>query len=330
MISKETTYITEPLRSDGTPDYVAALNQRLSMGVTPENNAAVLFWKAAGPGPIRENRRVKYFQMLGVSQPAEKGDYFITSETWIERQKSKKRAGADQPSADNDHLLSKLLEPTTRPWSKQDFPESAEWLAANEKPLALVVEGCKRPRRYDPLVLVNNDEGALIEAPLPNTQQCRDFARCLLLRAMLRLKEGKVEEAWADLLACHRLARLAGQGPFLVESLVAITIDVMAIKGDQALLQHVKLTVAQIAKMRQDLAGLPPMPRMADLMENSERFTTLDFALSAQSADNPRLRTTGRAWTRLEHRSPDDQRPVRPTRRRNQQAHSGRTAEGDR
>ena len=35
---------------------------------------------------------------------------------------------------------------------------SAEWLAANEKPLAMIVEGCKRPRRYDPLVLVNNDE----------------------------------------------------------------------------------------------------------------------------------------------------------------------------
>ena len=54
VISKETTYITEPLRSDGTPDYVAALNQRLSKGVTPENNAAVLFWKAAGRGQYQE------------------------------------------------------------------------------------------------------------------------------------------------------------------------------------------------------------------------------------------------------------------------------------
>ena len=38
-ISKETTIITEPLRSDGTPDYVAAINARYSKGVTPENNA---------------------------------------------------------------------------------------------------------------------------------------------------------------------------------------------------------------------------------------------------------------------------------------------------
>ncbi len=31
-ISKETTYITEPLRPDGYPDYIAALNQRASKG----------------------------------------------------------------------------------------------------------------------------------------------------------------------------------------------------------------------------------------------------------------------------------------------------------
>jgi hypothetical protein len=37
-ISKETTFITEPLDKDGYPDYAAALNARLSKGVTPENN----------------------------------------------------------------------------------------------------------------------------------------------------------------------------------------------------------------------------------------------------------------------------------------------------
>lgn len=48
-ISKETTYITEPLHPDGYPDYVAVLNQQFSEGVTPENNSAVLFLKAVGP-----------------------------------------------------------------------------------------------------------------------------------------------------------------------------------------------------------------------------------------------------------------------------------------
>src|SRR5271163_71889 len=53
-ISKETTFITAPLRKDGYVNYVAALNQRFGAGVTPENNAAVPFLKAMGPGEIGE------------------------------------------------------------------------------------------------------------------------------------------------------------------------------------------------------------------------------------------------------------------------------------
>ena len=68
-ISKETTYLTEPLRADGYVDYLAAVNQRCQAGVTPENNAAVLFWRAVGPKEIRPEYRDKYFQMLGI--PAE-------------------------------------------------------------------------------------------------------------------------------------------------------------------------------------------------------------------------------------------------------------------
>ena len=279
VISKETTYITKPLRSDGTPDYVAAMNRRLSAGVTPKNNAAALFWRAAGPRPIPKDCRTKYFRMLGIPQPPDKGDYFVTSETWIERRKPKKDPVMAQPSTDDDDPLSKLLEPMLRPWSKKEFPSSAEWLAANEKPLAIIVEGCNRPRLYDPVVLVKADEETLIQALQPDPQQCRDFARCLVLRAMLYVKEGKTDKAWSDLLACHRLARLAGQGPFVVEALVAITIEAMAMKGDEALLRHAKLTAPQIARMQQDLAGLAPIPRMLDVLDQGERLMALDLAL---------------------------------------------------
>src|SRR5438094_5975588 len=50
-IGKETTYVTGPLDKDGYIDYAAALNERLGRGVTPENNACVLLWKALGPHP---------------------------------------------------------------------------------------------------------------------------------------------------------------------------------------------------------------------------------------------------------------------------------------
>src|SRR5262245_6417352 len=77
-ISKETTYETRPARKDGTSDYAAALNQRLSQGVTPDNNANVLFWKAFGPHPERTTMPPEFFKWLGY-QPPERGDYFTES-----------------------------------------------------------------------------------------------------------------------------------------------------------------------------------------------------------------------------------------------------------
>jgi hypothetical protein len=55
-ISKETTYLTGPIRSDGWLDYAAVVNERCKSGVTAENNAAILqvarISAAAGGGPL--------------------------------------------------------------------------------------------------------------------------------------------------------------------------------------------------------------------------------------------------------------------------------------
>src|SRR5262245_31255046 len=51
-ISKETTCVKGPVDKDGFIDYATALHERLSNGVTPENNANVLLWKAMGPADL--------------------------------------------------------------------------------------------------------------------------------------------------------------------------------------------------------------------------------------------------------------------------------------
>jgi hypothetical protein len=280
-ISKETTYITEPLRLDGYPDYVAALNQRCSAGVTPENNSAVLFWKAIGPSSIAEKYRAKYFQMLCIPPLPEKDDYFITSDAWFERQKAKEKPDTKQ-SEDyfSDPLWEQHSQAVKRPWSKEEFPIWAEWLALNEKPLALLVEASKRPRRYDPLIAGEKDTAMDIFCCLNATLSAhRDVTRALAMRAMLQLHEGKVDQAWSDLLACHRFGRLMGQGPTFIDFLVGITMDSIACAGDQHLMQYVQLTATQAMKMRDDLSRLPSMSQLADKIECGERFFGLDSAL---------------------------------------------------
>jgi hypothetical protein len=235
-ISQETTRITKPLRADGYPDYIASLNERFSRGVTPENNSAVLFWKAIGPASIPREDREKYFKMLGIPPLPEKGDYFVTSDAHITAQvgrhtSNKLSAGKQTDDPLEGQLQQQYYQTLKRPWSRQEFPVWAEWLDINEKPLLLILEASKRPRRYDPLIgspLDKDKSEVAMGMVLDGVQPSRDIARALLARSMLRMQAGKVEEAWQDLLACHRLARLVGQGPTIIEVLIAITIDHMA------------------------------------------------------------------------------------------------------
>ena len=297
-ISKETTYITEPLRPDGYPDYVAVLNQQFSEGVTPENNSAVLFLQVVGPKSFRMDNEYleKYYRMLGISPLPEKGDYFIDSDdhidAWIARQPEQPLpeehsmgmgGGADEEQSLRDQLYEQLILIRTQPWAKEEFPAWAEWLDRNEKSLVLLVEASKRPRRYDPLICGEN--GMACTGYLPAVQQNRDVARALSSRAMLRINEGKTDKAWEDLLACHRLARSVWQGPFLVEASVGFAVDSMACAGDRALLEHGKLTASQVKRMRDDLESLPAMPSIAEKVDRYERLTLLDAAVACAQGE---------------------------------------------
>src|SRR5437867_12997122 len=82
-ISKETTYVTGPLDKDGYIDYAAALNERLSRGVTPENNANVLLWQALGPQPDRRKMSREFFELMGMKPPPERGEYFVDLHSYI-------------------------------------------------------------------------------------------------------------------------------------------------------------------------------------------------------------------------------------------------------
>ncbi len=94
---------------------------------------------------------------------------------------------------------------------------------------------------------------------------------------MLRLEGDELEDAWQDMLTCHRLARLVGQDPVGLDAFVALTIEERAYATDQALLQHAQLTATQIALIRNDQKLLPPMPKVADMFDVVERFLYLNI-----------------------------------------------------
>src|SRR5262245_33640625 len=165
-VGKDTTFATEPLDKQGYVDYQAALNQRLSKGVTAENNADVLLWQAFGPHPEGTKMPAEFFKLLGIKEPPAKGDYFIELMRFGEE-----RDKGDVP-VDRDALYDQLSEAAARAWKAEQFPLIARWLEANKKPLALVLKATKRPEYFHPLVphRTETNPGSLLEASLGGVQ----------------------------------------------------------------------------------------------------------------------------------------------------------------
>jgi hypothetical protein len=283
-VSPETTYVTGPLDEHGYVDYVTAVNERLSKGIRPENNANTLIWKALGPHPEGGTMPSRYFAWLGIDSPPENGTYFVTFEDYLkETQKT-----LDPPRRLEITLHSSVA--TEWPWAANDQPELANWLKRNEAPLAVLIDASRRPDYFNPLVpkTSTNHSPRLIGALLPNVQVCRATAMALVCRAMLRVHDGRADEAWRDLIACHRLGRLLSRGGTLIEMLVGLAVDQIASKADRAFLDKAKLTSAQIQACLHELLNLPPMSRVADHLSLAERFMFLDSAmfLSGQGSED--------------------------------------------
>jgi hypothetical protein len=271
-LGKETTYVTGPLDKDGYVDYEAALNDRLGKGITPAKNANVLLWKALGPTPEGgAGMPAEFFKRLGIKEPPKGGAYFIGLQVYL---RDHRKLGPREIEQVHDQQGRALQ----RPWAAKDYPHLASWLKANEKPLALAVEATRRPHYFNPLVARRTAEGpgGLISALLPGVQMCREIAAALAARAMLRVGEGKFDDAWQDLLACHRLGRLVARGATLIEALVGIAVDQIASNADLAYLERAKLTSRQARARLKDLQALPAMPPMADKIALGERFLYLD------------------------------------------------------
>jgi hypothetical protein len=278
-VSQHTTRITEPLTNTGYVDYYAALNQRYSQGVTPDNNAAVLILRALGPATIASEQRAQYFKMLGIEPLPEDGPYLIEYEQFVIRSGKAVMSNGEELTDVQERLQDELEQATRRPWNQETLPKVAAWLEANEEPLKLIVEASQRPRRYDPL-MAQGDPPHIVAVALPIVQRHRLPICALAARAMLKLGAGKTAEAWQDLLVCHRLARLTAQGPTIIDLLMAQAMEGITFFAEKALLGRGDLGAPAARQMLDELQHLPPMPRMADVIDAGERYAFLDTVQS--------------------------------------------------
>ena len=310
VVSPQTTYITAPLRANGMPDYLGWLLEQRREGVTPQNNAAVLMWQAMWPGELDEEHHLLICSELGIDPvPSEQESLKSMYESatrrrlaaWLHEQG---RLGVDghPPSKEAVAAISNLTKDIwplseeayelldvvdevsfnamARSWTSDSIPPLAQWVTKNQKPLDLLLAASRRPRYFSPSPSqLDDSDDSLIAMLLPAVQSAREAARALSVRAMWHLGEGRPEEAWQDLLAIHRLARHVGGGETLVENLVGIAIDGIAIEATQSLLDGGDLTAQQARRVERDLAALPNWASMADSLDRMERMSFLDMTI---------------------------------------------------
>jgi hypothetical protein len=273
-VGKETTYVNEPLDKGGYIDYIAALNERLRHGVTADNNAYVLLCKALGPRPEGFPMPDEFYRWLGIPAPPEKGDYFIFLYNFVQDYLKL------DPNTELEKLHRQQDRAAQRPWTAKDYPELAGWLRVNDKPLALIVEATQRTHYFSPLVPPRGNEGpALIGALLSGPARCREAGLALACRAMLRVHDGRPADAWQDVLACHRLARLLARGGSLFEGVVGATLDRVAHDAALGWLGSTKADAKVLKACLRELQQLPAMPGLADKVELCERFSFLDTVM---------------------------------------------------
>jgi hypothetical protein len=257
IVSKDTTVITSPLRADGLPDYQKYWRELGREGVTFENNAAVPFWQAIWPGDLQPQHWQPMAEALGFDRVPSPSNSLQDPSGKMVREllgfwlTNQYQAGllpeeADKLlSADNQTLIANeaadqiVSRAMNRPWQKGDVPPLADWVVRNEQPLELLHEATTRSKWWSPSpsLLGDNYDGA-IAILLPGVQSLRTAARALTVRAMWHAGEGRPDEAWDDIKASMQLARFSGEGFTLVEQLVAIAIDGVALRATATLLQH--------------------------------------------------------------------------------------------
>lgn len=253
VVSKETTWFTEPVRADGTIDYMEALNRRLGAGATKANNAAVTLLEAIGRGRgdrVENFNRVRAKLAMAAVVPDAVGQ------------------GAEYIGGLPDVVHG-------GPWTADKAPEVARFLTAHDASLNLMVEAARRDHYYMPMVRTREGD-FLFATLLPHLLELRDLANALKARAMLELGNEDGEGFRRDIVALVRIGRLMTRAATLVEWLVAAGVEDMGLDGIEIAASGGWLSGAQVEEILGDLRGGPGGLGVADVFDPAERAFALE------------------------------------------------------
>ncbi len=291
-ISKQTTYVTGPLTTDGEQiDYFAVIEQIIGGGAiaTDKNGYRLIVqhlgnWQRRGPEQFSA-----ILQKLGLAADALQADVtfedqwdflkrYVTSDRFDDALLDDLPHAVRSPLGVAGMLDTKL----DRAWTLSDLPMMAEWLEANGPALDLVGRAVRRPVFQIPLV--DPTEDVFVDVVTSGDYKLlRSFARGLGTRANYRIAVGEINGAIEDIIACKRLGRHVGRGPSFFDMKFGMAIEGIADNSIEiaGATQHPP-TREELQHLQEEIDKLPSRADIEEIVLMS-RFLTLHVVQSLAS-----------------------------------------------
>jgi hypothetical protein len=326
-IAPETTYFTGPLDANGDVDYVAALNQHYSQGVTAENNAVVPLLRAFGPTAIDEKYRETTYRALGMKPLPEQGEYFQSFRELIDEilekeyqallEKAKRQNRLTDEVKWKDPKLRHLFRSRTpaievqlraetrQAWRSEDSPLVAAWLKRNERPLDVLAAVPKRPRWFAPYCGAeppNELEAQVNFRSAVDRRMAWFAAEALMIRCRLHLGEDRPVEACRDAMLAVQLGEAQAQSRVYNSTYYAARAKEHGLAAMESVFEEVALTSADARGMLSELRDEALLPTLANYIGLAERCSiTAAFPLLSKHGISMLLRDA------------DDDSPIKPS-----------------
>ncbi|MDR3232235.1 MAG: hypothetical protein LBT46_00970 [Planctomycetaceae bacterium] len=230
QISKETTYVTGPMKSDGKQiDYFRAVEELIyPPEMQTDNNGYRLLVRACGIlerelyGEDAETYRLQIYEKLALDpnvQPtlAKEGVELLVGH-YI------RKLYAPGENKDTADISKEVRNGVQKVWTLEQYPQMKNYLDGANPFIDLVGEAVRKPAYCSPYVRKSEND-LMIGIVLHDCQITREIARSVLARANYRIGIGDIDGAIYDTVTVYRLGRHASKHGLFVGALIGIALE---------------------------------------------------------------------------------------------------------
>ncbi|MBW2037743.1 MAG: hypothetical protein JRI41_09755 [Deltaproteobacteria bacterium] len=123
-----------------------------------------------------------------------------------------------------------------------------EWLGDNSQALELVIAGTRKTHYWQ-----KYKGKEIVSVLMPNLAEFRKLDKALRWRAWLSAEQGHYEDAFGDMKSCYRLGQHLRGDKILIEQLVGIAIEALAVQTVRDILSEYEVDSAILAALQKDL-----------------------------------------------------------------------------